>query len=187
MEEKERIIARFIIELLGAPKDYIEKTLKDFIEKLKTEYTIVKESYEPAKENGSLFTTFCELEGAFENFEELFHFCMNAMPASIEIVEPERIKTENRELTRVLNDIQSRLHEIDMEIKRLKSLNEILDRNTLQTFRNFIQFVVTSGPKGIGEISRAVGVKEKDLKPFLDRMIEENYLLAESDIYFSPK
>lgn len=187
MEEKERIITRCIIELLGAPKEYIEKTLKDFIEKLKTEYTLAKESYAPAKENGSLFTTFCELEGAFESFEELFHFCMAAMPSSIEIVEPEHIKTENREITRILNDLQSKLHEIDMEIKRLKSLNEILDRNTLQTFRNFIQFVVTKGPKSIWEISRAVGVKEKDLKPFLDRMIEENYLLFESDSYFLPK
>lgn len=184
MEEPEIIKAVCIIEMLGAPKEYIEKTLKEFIQKLKETYTIQKEKIMPAEENSSLFSTFCELEGHFEDFEELFHFCLNAMPSSVEIIEPQKIKIVNSSLTRILNDLQAKIHEVDMELKRLKSLNEILERNSLQTFRNFIQFVLRDNPKSIEEISTLVGVEAKSLKPFLDRMVEENYLLYKKNNYF---
>ncbi len=184
MEEPEIIKAMCIIEMLGAPKDYIEKTLKDFVQKLKEDYTIQREKFMPAEENSSLFSTFCELEGHFKDLEELFHFCFNAMPSSIEIIKPQKIRIINNSLTRILNDLQAKIHEVDMELKRLKSLNEILERNSLQTFRNFIQFILKDNPKSIEELSQLVGVEAKSLKPFLDRMVEENYLLYKKDSYF---
>ncbi len=185
MAEAETITARCIIDMLGAPKDYIEKTIHDFIQKLKEDYQILGENYAPAEENGTLFSTFCEIEVSFKDIEELFHFCLHAMPSSVEVLEPPTLTVPGRFFTRILNDLQSRLHTLDMELKRLKSMNEILDRNSLQTFRNFVQYTVREKPKQIGEISKLVGVEMEALKPFLDRMVEENYLLIEQGSYIA--
>lgn len=187
MAEAESITIRCIIDMLGAPKEYIEKTMRDFIKKLKDDYNFLSENYAQAEANGTLFSTFCEIEASFKDIEELFRFCLHAMPSSIEVLEPQTLSLPGRFLTRVLNDLQSRLHALDMELKRLKGMNEILDRNSLQTFRNFVHYILREKSRTIDEIGKLVGVERAAIKPFLDRMVEENYLIVEKGGYTAQK
>jgi inactivated superfamily I helicase len=75
-----KITARVIIEMLGAPKEYIEKTLKDYIEKLKKDgIKIIKETIEPAQKQNELFSTFVELDIEFDKMEDLLGFCFDSI------------------------------------------------------------------------------------------------------------
>ena len=101
-----KIVARVIIEMLGAPKEYIELTLKNYIEKLKKDgIKIIKETVEPAQKQNELFSTFVELDIEFEKMEELFGFCFDSMPSSVEILEPEELQITAGELSDHLNDL----------------------------------------------------------------------------------
>ena len=100
------IHVRTILEMMGAPKEYIEKTLKDYIEKLKKDLNIVKEDYEEAKEQGKMFSAFCELEIKFKDILELLDFCFEALPSSIEILSPENLSYKSNDFTDFLNDLQ---------------------------------------------------------------------------------
>jgi hypothetical protein len=74
MDEKERlekgqVLAKVIIEMLGAPKEHIEATLKQYIEKLKKEkkdFEVMKSDFAEAKEQGKFFAAFTEIFRSFE-------------------------------------------------------------------------------------------------------------------------
>ena len=112
-----------IIEVLGKPKEHIEETIKAYVEKIKTNknFIILNEKFSEAKPvEGNLFNVFVELEALAKNTEELVFFCFDYMPSSIEIIEPEEIVYKNREFAGFLNDLQARLHGIDMALNNIK-------------------------------------------------------------------
>ena len=110
-------------------------------------------------------------------------FCLDALPASVEIIEPEHFQQDANALNGILNDLVGRLHETDMVVKNLRSQIELLDRNTVQTFRNFIKFSLKDTNLTAEELSTIVGVDLTPLKPFLDKMVEENLLRVSDDKY----
>ena len=127
-----KIVARVIIEMLGAPKEYIEKTLTDYIAKLKKDgIKIIKEEVEPAKKQNELFSTFVELDIEFEKLDDLMGFCFDSMPSSVEILEPEELKRTSTDLSNHLNDLQAKLHEVDMVVKTTRAQNAVLDKNAM--------------------------------------------------------
>ena len=178
------LTVRCIIEMMGAPKEHVEATLKKYVAKWKEEgIKIKKEHYEPMQEKGKLWATFVELEVQFQNLAELMGFCLDALPASIEIVDPESLETNAQDVTALLNDMLGRVHEADMVVKNMRSKMALLDKNTLQTFRNFILHIVKQEAKTVQELSKIVGVMEADLKAFLDKMVEENLLTVAEHKY----
>src|SRR3989344_1166139 len=87
-----QIRCRAIIEMLGAPKEYIDKILRDYIAKIKNEGAkIVSERYEEAVQQDKLFSNFVEMEILFDKPSQLLSFCFESMPSSIEIIEPEAL------------------------------------------------------------------------------------------------
>lgn len=182
---KERVLARVIIEMLGAPKEHIEKTLKDYVEKLKQDkdLEITKEDLAPAKEQNKLFSTFAELELWFKSPQKLVDFCFDSMPSSIEILKPESIALDSAGLSDTLNDLQAKLHNNDMIIKTLKAKNALLDKNAKAVLRNFVSFIVKDGPKTIEDFSKWMGIKPEQLKPFLHELIKENKLVEKEGRY----
>ncbi|MEM4263566.1 MAG: hypothetical protein QW666_01560 [Candidatus Woesearchaeota archaeon] len=180
----DNLLVRTIIQMLGAPKEYIEETLKKYIEKLKKDgLQITKENYAPAEKKGELFGVFVELELKFKSAEELLDFCFDSMPASVEILEPEELHFNSNALTGLLNDMQAKLHEVDMIVKSVRAQNKVLDTNALNVFNNFIIYVASKEPKTTEEISAAIGTKPTHLQPFINKLVDAGKLKKEGDKY----
>ncbi|MBW2973234.1 hypothetical protein KY346_02485 [Candidatus Woesearchaeota archaeon] len=178
-----KIKARVIIEMLGAPKEYIEQTLTNYLEKLRTDgIKIVNEVKEEAKKQGELFSTFAELDIEFEKIEDLFGFCFDSMPSSVEILEPEELKISAADFSNYLNDLQAKLHEVDMVVKTTRAQNAVLDKNAMNVFKNFIKFICKE-KHTTEEMSKIVGIESKQLQKFVDILIKENKLKKEGDKY----
>ena len=127
----EKVKVRMVIEILGKPKDHVEKTLKEVIGKLKAEKNIknVSEKIFDAQpiENNKYFSTFAELEMDIE-LSSLIYICFYYMPSSIEILEPQELKYKSLELSDFVNDLLSRLHNFDMVVKKMHAENIKLKR-----------------------------------------------------------
>ena len=178
-----KIVARVIIEMLGAPKEYIELTLKNYIEKLKKDgIKIIKETVEPAQKQNELFSTFVELDIEIEKMEELFGFCFDSMPSSVEILEPEELQITAGELSDHLNDLQAKLHEVDMVVKTTRAQNKVLDKNAMNVFKNFVKYLCKEGMT-TAEMSKIVGIEERQLQKFVDILVKEDKIKKEGDKY----
>jgi len=178
------ILVRTIIEMLGAPKEHIDETLRSYISKLREEgLNIKKEHYANPEKAGSLFTVFAELEVQFSSPKELLDFCFDSLPSSVEIIDPSQIELPAQSFTDLLNDLQARLHEIDSLLKNATAEKQLLDKNALNVLRNFIKHLVKSGPRSSEELSIPVGMSVADITPILDRMVTQNLLKKENGLY----
>ncbi len=126
-----KIVARIIIEILGSPKEHVEEVIHkivDNIDKKEEDIKVIKgKSYE-AEEVKGLWSSFAELDLEFKDEERLVGFCFDYMPSSIEILEPEVIKFEQKIFGELLNDLLARLHQYDMLTKNLRAENVILKK-----------------------------------------------------------
>lgn len=179
----ESVLARVIIEMLGAPQNYITKTMQDYVDKLKQTHTVLKTDIADAEPQGNVFSIFAELEIKFQDLPSLFDFCIESMPSSVEVVEPEHFTLSLDKLNAFLNDLQARLHEADAIIKTERTRQQLLDMNTLNVFRRFLLHVIEQGPKSASEISHYVGVHPRELAPFLNKLVEDKKLKKDGEIY----
>lgn len=180
------ILGRFIIEMMGAPPEHIEKTLKGYIEKLKNAgLQVTKEQYaKPEKPpEVKLWSVFVELEAKFKDLAELMGFCFDAMPSSVEIIEPEQLTLGAKDLGDFLNDLQARLHQTDMTIKTLRAQQKLLDQNAVTIFHNFVRSLLKGKAQSCDELARQVGIKPTELQPFLDSLLQGNKIVREGDVY----
>ena len=178
-----QILARIIIEMLGAPQDYITKTMHGYIEKLKGSYKVLKSEISDAEPKEQVFSLFAELEMQFKDLQSLIDFCFESMPSSVEIVEPSEFVFKLDKMNAFLNDLQSRLHEADAIIKGERTKQQLLDINTTNIFKRFILHLVEKGPKTAGEISHYIGVKPNELTPFLNKLVKDKKMKKDGENY----
>lgn len=183
MEENQKILARVIIEMLGTPKEHLEKTMQTFLEKIKGELQVKKVHVEPAIEQDTYFSIFAEIEIYFPKLESIFGFCFDNMPSSIEILEPQILTFKNHALSNALNDLQAKNHQNDMLIKNLKSTNQLLDQNAMNLFRNFVKYITKEEGKSVDEISQAISIPVKEVQPFINRLVEANVISLKQGKY----
>lgn len=181
IEEKIRqgaLLTKVIVEILGAPKEHVEKTLKAVIEKIKEEepLNVLSGKVFKAKPQGRFFSMFTEMEILFNDFAHLADFCFNYLPSSVEIVEPEEFKTKSVNITNVLNDLLAKLHNADMVLKNSQAKNLILERNSLNLLKNIVVLSLRDGKKSLDELSKATGVAVNALEPFLNNYLKENVI-----------
>ncbi|MAG20032.1 hypothetical protein CL618_01200 [archaeon] len=123
------MIIRAVIEIVGSPKEHVEKILGLVIEKIKKEeLKVLRVDAFDAKEVKELWSCFAEVEIEFETLERFMGFCFDYMPSSIEILEPEELKVESGSFGDIINDLLAKLHQYDMLIKGLKAENIVLKR-----------------------------------------------------------
>lgn len=175
----------FIIEMLGKPKEHLEKTLKSYIELLKKDKTIeiLKEDYAPPEEKEGLFTMFVELETLMKDTKRIVEFCFDYMPSSVEIIEPIKFTYNASDFSDILNDLQARLHKIDMLAKNLGQENKVLKKNSAVFLRNLIYLALKEKPKNVAELSKNTGVPEKELEKFMEILIKEKKVKKQKKTY----
>lgn len=153
MSNKIRVI--IVIELLGRPKDHLDKAMKDFIEKINNEKGIKvldkkvyppklieleekdgkKQKYEKGKE---MYSNFSEIELEADEIIDLIRILFVYMPSHFEVLSPERIELKNFDFSTLLNELSKRMHQYDNITK-----NAIIETNIL---RNKIKEYVKQNP-----------------------------------------
>ncbi|MBI5797483.1 hypothetical protein HZA98_01105 [Candidatus Woesearchaeota archaeon] len=121
-----KIVARITIEVLGSPKDHVEKALNAAIEKIKEEKNIRVanvESYESKEMDNKLWSTFADIEFETEDLKRILNICFDYMPSTLEILEPAGVELDCNDLADTLNDFLTMLHKYNMVINKLQSEN----------------------------------------------------------------
>jgi len=125
--EQKSIIARIIVEILGSPKEHVEETMNQVIEKLKTEKDIRlinRKTYKTEQqEQTKLWSTFSEVELQSSSLKRLMDICFDYMPSSLEIIEPAGMEIDLSDISAFLNDLLARVHKYDMVLKNLHAQN----------------------------------------------------------------
>jgi len=174
---------RCIVEILGAPKDFIEAELRNHMKKVKEAgFNVLSEKYEEPVEKDNLFMQFVELEVSFKKLEELMDFCFESMPSSVEILSPDKMVMKLGDLEGFINDFQAKLHFTDAAYKKLDAEKKVLDHNVVNLCHNFILFACKL-PQTLEDLSKLVGIKGDKLTGFVDHLIKKGKLKKEGDIF----
>ncbi|MBD3203327.1 hypothetical protein GF327_03475 [Candidatus Woesearchaeota archaeon] len=175
-----------ILEILGKPAEHVTKTLNDYLKKIEDKSSLAilkKDIAEPKKQKDSeFFSVFAELEILAKNTKELVGFCFDYMPSSVEIIEPEKVVYSREDFTDFINDLQARLHTVNMSMQDFKQRNSNLIKNTSTLIRNFVT-VLLKDPMTIDEIRKRVGITEMELKRLLGILEKEGLVVKKQDKY----
>lgn len=150
-EERQKIRALLILEVLGKPPKYLTDTLQNLIVQMGGETGIaVKNSNvkEPKKmeekagiadasggkfnvEQNDFYISFAEIEVEAETLLHLVSIIFKYMPAHLEIISPENIPLTNVDWNEILNELLRKLHGYD-EIARVLQVEKAILENKLK-------------------------------------------------------
>ncbi len=183
--EQTHIRCKVIIEVLGKPKGHVEDSIRDYVEKIKkdSELIVMNADFSEAAEKKGLWAVFVELDMVVKGIQKLIGFCFDYMPSSIEITKPEEFIVKKSTVENLINDLQARLHNVDMIVKKQKNENTFLKKNLGKAVSNTILLSLATGDMGMENLSRATGIAEKELKVFLDDLTKEDKIKKEDDMY----
>jgi len=126
-----------MIELAGFPIEHVEETMKNVIEKLKSEpdmEILHTETAEP-KETKGMWSIFTEFEMRISSFEKLSYFCLNYMPSTLEIIKPDQFEIDAQRMTELFTELLAKLHQYESVTKQLYAENLLLKRKSTSTHR----------------------------------------------------
>ncbi len=188
MEKK--ILFRAIIEVLGKPEGHVKETLHAYVESFQQHprYQVMRADFSELKkqEKEELWAAFAELEAWTEKMEDLTFFCLDYMPSLIEVIEPEELVLSDAQLSRFLNDLQAKLHQVDMLAKQVKMENDILRRNLGALLGNYITILLSNQNLVSEQLSKLTGMDKDKLEDFLDQLIDQGKVDLKEGIYFLP-
>lgn len=199
----DKILCRAIVEVVGKPKEHVEKAINSIIDSAKEikglkvikadieevkslkEEKLSKTEEKIQKAAGELFATFAEIEFSATNLDVVASFCFDFLPSSLEIIEPENMQINLQDVSKLMNDILSKIHNADMTVKRLNFENAALKTNAQLLLRNMIIVSLKNKEKSLDELSLAVGIPSDQLKPFVDSLIELKFIKEDKGVYKS--
>ncbi|MBS3123601.1 hypothetical protein J4437_03110 [Candidatus Woesearchaeota archaeon] len=183
----EKIVFRTIVEVLGKPQEHVEATMKDYVDKLKADkhYKILKEEFAEVKkqEKEELWATFTELEIEIKEVGKLLNFCFDYMPSMLEVIEPAQLTLSDGDISMFLNDLQAKLHGIDMVAKQVKAESDIVQKNMGHLLKNYITVLLSKEGRSGEELSRLTGVEQSKLEDFLDHLIDKKIVNLQKGMY----
>lgn len=175
MEKK--IHFQALMEVLGKPKEHVDLSMKQFIDKLKEDkkYEIIKtESADIKKQDDSeLWSTFTEIEAKAKTVSDLIGFCFDYMPSVIEITQPKELVFKDVDVAMFLNDLQARLHQVDMLAKSMKLERDRSHKSMGHLLRNYITLLLRQQSLSSDQLSQLTGVSKEKLEDFLDQLIDK--------------
>ncbi|MEK6939237.1 MAG: hypothetical protein AABX31_00770 [Nanoarchaeota archaeon] len=183
-----KILFRAVVEVLGKPKEHVDSTLKGYLKKLKenTNYQVLKEDLAELKqhEESELWMAFAELEIKTPGVTEIIDFCFDYMPSLIEIIEPEELQLDSLVVSSFLNDMQAKLHGVDMLAKQMKIENQLTNQSLARLLNNYITLLLRDHNLSSEQLSKLTGMNINILEDYLDKMIDEGKIDLKEGIYF---
>lgn len=188
----EKIHFRAVLEVLGKPKEHVEGSLKNYVKKITDDekFTILNKQFAEIKkqEEQELWATFAELDIETSEIENLTHFCFEYMPSLLEIISPKKLPFKDIEVSSFLNDLQARLHQVDMVAKTMKMERDQKQQTLNAILKNYITILLKSGKRTAQELSVMTGIRQEELEDFLDALIDtKNVDLDGEHYYLVPK
>lgn len=108
------------MEVVGSPQEHIKTVIATVQEHLKKEENIKIVSTETSDvekmPEGELFSGFIDIELKVKDLARLSQFCVDYMPASLEVVDVDKITLSAQELNNVYNDFLSKLHQYNLAL-----------------------------------------------------------------------
>lgn len=179
---------RAVIEVLGKPKEHVQDSVKQYVDKLEKndKYEVLKKDFADLKkhEEEDLWSTFAEVEVKADKVEDLIGFCFDYMPSIIELIDPAEVTFRDEEISAFLNDLQARLHQVDMVAKQVKMENDHLKNNMSRLLKNYIQILLTSKGLTAEKLSILTGVNQEKLEDYLDVLIDEGKIDMKEGVYY---
>jgi hypothetical protein len=189
--DKGYLYVNILFEIVGNPKEHIEKAMKMVLDEIRKEKNIifVKEDVGSAEDVGDgLWSVYAETDLLLDKLEKLSWISFNFLPATIEIKEPGKITLKDKQLNDFVNDLLSQLHQTNIKQVELNSNTQGLLRNINALMRNAILLSLGEGEKKTpDDIGIRIGVQGKDLEPVLEAMIKEGKLEKKGDKYSRKK
>jgi len=186
--EKTHIRCKVIIEILGKPKEHVEKTLRMYVDKIKQDQdlAILNVDFSNAEEKDKLFAIFAEIEMVVKGIPKLIGFCFDYMPSSIEISKPEEFTMKASTINDFINDLQARLHSVDMIVKNQRNENDFLRKNMNTAVKNVVLVSLAQNKLDKEHLVKITGIKEEELNIFLKKLVEDKKIIEENNIYRLP-
>jgi len=189
------IQARAVLQMVGKPKEHLEKTLHEFVKNIKemtdAGFTIYEENYAEAElhpDGEKLYSTYCEVELLAKDLDGLMNFCFEGMPASVEVMEPENIVMTANDATRTMNELAHKLHQTDMIAKEANQSHKLMAQSMNILVQNCIGILLHLGPRSIDEIAKSVGIDEKSASAFVKTLIDDKKIIEKDGKYsLAPK
>ena len=181
------IVCRAVIEVLGKPKEHIEETINSYLQKMESDSRFTVKSKETAEikqqEDSDLWVTFSEVEFSATKIQDLVSFCFEYMPSILEVISPSEVTLTNYDTSQLLNDMQARLHHVDMVAKQMKTKHDILNSSMRSLLKNYIQILLTSKDLTLKQLSGLTGVRDELLGDFLDILLDEGKVDLNGEVY----
>ena len=109
------------------------------------------------------------------------------MPSLIEIIEPHALSYTAKDISAFLNDLQAKLHNIDMIAKQVKMESDSLRKNMGSLLKNYITILLSKKSLTSNELSQLTGVTLDKLEDFLDQLIDEGKIDLKGNEYYLTK
>lgn len=120
---------RVIIEILGSPKEHVERIINQVMEELeKKDIKILKKEISKPKTVEKFFSSFADVEFTCEGVEKLMDICFDFMPSVVEIIEPEEMRFDAKKMEDFLNDLLAKLHKQSMITRNLHAENVLMKK-----------------------------------------------------------
>jgi len=185
LTEKTHLRCKIIIEVLGKPKEHVEKTIRSFVDSIEKDKDLIllNKTFADAEEKDNLWSTFVDMEMVIKGIPKLIAFCFDYMPSSVEILKPEELVMNKSTIADFANDLQARLHQVDMIVKKLKNENDFLRKNLNTVLKNVVLITLSSSDFDKEKLSKITGIKEEEVILFLDVLIKENKVKEDKGVY----
>lgn len=182
--DKGMILARTIIEVLGAPKEYVEEAIQKVVDRVHKiqDAEVVSESTYEAEEKGKLFVTFSEIEVWFKDIDQILLFLFDFTPSSIEIMQPTTVSLDCHVISGMCNDFLLKMHDLGMKLKDLSAKTTLLQNNADALVRNLFKLAL-SEPKSLDEISKVTGIPNENAEAILKNFKKVGLVEKKGDKY----
>ena len=180
------ILAYVSFEVIGNPKEHVEKTIRGYVNNIKadSQITVLSEEFgEAEKTQGNLWGVYADTEMLINNLDKFIWLCINFMPASIEIIAPEELRFREKDLTNWLNDLLAKLHEISHTVRQAKIHKDAVTKGMNALIQNAI-LLAAEHYHAPDEISKKIGIQEKQLEPFFKSLVKKGKLEKKGNMYF---
>ncbi len=179
-----------MFELIGRPKEHVEKQIEEYVKKFaKENIKIISLDREQAQEagedeHGKYWSVVAECDLVIENMSKLWVLAINYTPSYIEVLGPKKITISDVELTHFTNELLGKLHYLN-SLALLTNRELDKNRKSLKLLAmNAAVLALFSGPKSLEDISKLVGIKEEEMVKIMNELKRKGIVDIKDSKYF---
>jgi hypothetical protein len=184
------IQVKILFEVIGNPKEHIDKTVVLLKDKLEAEDGVVfinSEIGEAEDAGDGLFGAFIDAEILVKNFYRLSYLSFNYMPANIDIIAPAKFDFKDGDMTNFFADMLALLHETNSRHIDANSKVKGMQVNFNALLQNSVYYMLSNTELDASTMGEPLGLKTEHLTPYLEDMVKIGLLKKKDGKYSRAK